>query len=108
MSKSCKPLADRDIPWALDGPVPWPSSRPVVDVALELIPILEDPLAAQLVENLMLALVAREEELRAVRTILAAALEHAHALHLVERRLHVQVVELREAGRCEQRKATTT
>lgn len=63
------------------APMPAAASRPVLDVALGLLPALEDDLAIDLVEQLAYALVDRDEELRAVRAVLSEALGLTYAQH---------------------------
>jgi hypothetical protein len=71
-------------------PMPWPSSRDVLAPALELLPTITDDLTADLVQHLTMALVDRHDELRAVRAVLSAALEHSHALTVDRDRLRDQ------------------
>jgi hypothetical protein len=71
---------------------PW--SDPVIPLAIAVLPTLEDDLAADLVECLAFALVDRREELRAVRTVLSAALEQSHTLQVENLRLRRRVGDL--------------
>jgi len=66
------------IRWTPAGPAPWPSARPVLDVAIESLPTIEDDFSADLIEQLSLALEDRDDELRTVRMVLSEALALAH------------------------------
>ena len=51
------------------APPPWLSSRPLLDLAMEVLPLGEDDLAADLLEQLALALIDRDDEVRGVRAV---------------------------------------
>ena len=82
--------------------VPGPSSRAaVLAISIEMLPTIQDDMAADLIQILALALVDRDEELRAVRSVLSAALEHAHKDHVENSRLQRRLAVLLYAGRRE-------
>ena len=87
------------------APAPWPSSRPVLALVVEVLPTIEDDLTADLLEHLALALADRETELRAVRHILSGALTEAHASQQEARRIRDRYHALIEARRAERRAA---
>ena len=70
------------------GSAPWPSSRPLMALIVEVLPVIEDDLAADLIEHLALAIIDRDDELRAVRSIQSAVLAHSHAQD-AENYLHI-------------------
>lgn len=72
------------------APAPWPSSTAVRALGLELLPTIADDLTADLVEHLSLSLVDRGDELRAVRSVLSAALALLHGQHVEIARLRAQ------------------
>lgn len=86
-------------------PVPWPSTRSVLDVAIELLPAIDDDLEADLVEALVLAIIDGEDESRAVRLVLSEALALAHAQHVEIVRLQKRVADLLDARRQPRRPA---
>lgn len=80
---------------------PWPSSGAVLALGIELLPTIEDGLTADLVEHLLLALVDQDDVLLAVRTVLSAALEQSHTLHVKNVRLQRRLADLLDARRKE-------
>ena len=108
MSAVVSELTAADIQWWTQAPAPWPASRPVLEVALELLPVLDDPLAADVIEQLMSALACREDELRSVREVLSAALTEAHTLHLEVRRLREVLAQRQDRQRRREDHMTTT
>jgi hypothetical protein len=83
------------------APAPWPSSRPVFALVVELLPTIEDDLTADLVEHLALALVDRDDELRGVRMVLASALALSQTQHVEIFRLKKRLADPLDAGRRE-------
>ncbi len=81
------------------APPPRLSSRPLLDLVVSVLPLSEDDLAADLLEQLALALIDRDDEVRGVRAVLAAALDLAHAQHVEILRLKTRLADLRDAGR---------
>jgi hypothetical protein len=81
------------------APVPWPSWRPVLALAVEALPAIDDGLMADVVEHLAVALVDRDEELHAVRAVLSAALAQSHVQHAEIRRLTAALARLRDEYR---------
>ena len=77
-------LDESDIPWGHGGlasPAPWPSIEPVLDLAEEMLPSIQqrDPEAGQLVDLLVMA--ARNlavVRFAAVQAVLSSALTHSH------------------------------
>lgn len=78
---------------------PWPSSRAVLALVIEVLPTVEDDLAVDLVSHLALALVDRGDELRAVRAVLSSALALSHAQHAELIRLRQRLGHLLDARR---------
>ena len=87
------------------APPPWLSSRPLLDLVVSVLPLSEDDLAADLLEQVALALVDRDDEVRGVRAVLSAALVLAHAQHVEILRLRRRLVDLLDARRLEIRAA---
>ena len=81
------------------APPSWLSSRPLLDLVVSVLPLIDDDLAADLLEQLALALVDRDDEVRGVRAVLSSALVLAHAQHLENRRLTKRLADLLDAGR---------
>jgi hypothetical protein len=71
----------------------------VLDLTLELLPAMTDDLAADVCEQLSVAILDREEELRAVRSVLSASLAFSHEQHLEIVRLRRRLAELLDAQR---------
>lgn len=92
-------LTAADITWQNDTPAPWPTSRPVLHVALAALPLLQDDIAAALITRMATTIADLGDELRAVRTILSYALADAHAQHVAVRRLATRLDEAHEARR---------
>ena len=77
-------LDESDIPWGHGGlasPAPWPSIEPVLDLAEEMLPIIQrrDPEAGQLVELLVTAMHNLVVRLAAVQLVLSGSLTKCHA-----------------------------
>src|SRR5207302_2027141 len=83
------------------GPVPWPSSRPVLALAVELLPTIADDLTADLVEQLALALADRDDEVRAGRAVLSSALALSQTQQIEIVRLRHRLADLLDAQRRE-------
>lgn len=83
------------------APAPWPSSRPLLELVIELLPAIEDDLTADLVEHVALELVDRDEELRAVRAVLSSALGLLYAQHAEIVRMRRRLADLFDARRAE-------
>ncbi len=83
------------------APAPWPSSRPVLNLATELLPIIEDAIASDAIELLALSLVERDDELGAVRLVVSEALTLAHQQHAEVLRLQRRLANLLDARRQE-------
>jgi hypothetical protein len=98
-------LADDDIRWKLSMMSCWPSAAPVVALAIEALPAIEDDLAARLVERLALTVVDLLEELRATRALLSGALTQLHQHELLIGQLRRDQIELREARRAKGKSA---
>jgi hypothetical protein len=93
------------IAWELDPRSPWLDSTPVLDVAIEVLPAIEDDTVARLLERLVLVLVGQCEELAAVRATLSAAVRELHEQHLLVRRLREQLRDLRDTRRADREAA---
>ena len=87
------------------APTPWLSSRPLLDLVVSVLPLSEDDLAADLLEQLALALVDQDDEIRAVRAVLSSALAMSHTQHVEILRLRRRLVDLLDARRLEIRAA---
>ena len=79
------------------APVPWPSSRPVLALAIELLPTIADDIEADLIETLALTIIDRGDELRAVRAVLSSALALSHTQHVEIIRLRRRLAVLLDA-----------
>ena len=88
--------------WTL-GSAPWPSSRPLMALIVEVLPVIEDDLAADLIEHLALAIIDRDDELRAVRSIQSAVLAHSHAQDAENVRLRRRLADVLDAQRRERK-----
>ncbi len=69
-----------DIVWTTTGPSPWPGSEDVLAAAVALLPTIADDDAAQLVEQLAVALVDTRVHLRAVQDAHRESLTTVHEL----------------------------
>lgn len=83
------------------APAPWPSSRPVLALVVDILPTLEDDLTADLLEHLAVALVDRDDELRSVRAVLSSTIALSHTQHLEIARLRRRLADLLETRRPE-------
>ena len=83
------------------APAPWPSSRPVLALIVEVLPTIEDDLTADLLEYVALALVDRDDEVRAVRAVLSSGLALSHNQHVEILRLRQRLADLLDARRGE-------
>jgi hypothetical protein len=77
------------------APAPWPSSGPMLVMAIAQLSNIEDERAADLVDCLVHAILDRDDELRAVRVVLSEALALLHAQHTEIVQLQARVVALR-------------
>ena len=82
-------------------PAPWLSSRPVLALVVEVLPTIEDDLTADLLEYVALALADRDDEVRAIRSVLSRLLTRAHTQHVEILRLRQHVADLLDARRRE-------
>lgn len=80
---------------------PWSSSRPIFTLVAEVLPIVEDDLAAELIECLALALADRNDEVQAVRAVLSSVLALSHTQQVEDVRLRRRVAGLLDARRPE-------
>ena len=71
-------LREDEVCWDL-APAVWPKSRPVLDVALEALRIVEDDLARKVIAELATTIVDQHEELAAVRFVLSESLTFSAA-----------------------------
>ena len=97
-AESVTPLRADEIGWDL-GPSPWPSSARLLAVVVELLPTIQDDLAADLVVQLALALVERDEQVRSIREVKSVTLDELHRTERDNRRLRERVIELSQALR---------
>ena len=84
-------------------PAPWRLSSLLVALAVEVLPTIEDEVAVDLIEQLAVLVVERDEQIRAQREVQSVALDELHGMRCENERLRDQVIEAREALR--QRKA---
>ena len=77
----------------------WLSSSRLVAIAVELLPMIEDDVAVDLIEQLTLLVVERDEQIQAQREVQSVALEELHGTRCENARLRDQVIEAREALR---------
>ncbi len=78
-----------------------PSSARLHALVVEVLSIIDDDIAADLIEQLALSVADRDEELRAIREVLSVALDIAHRTGNEGVRLRKQLLELRHANRRE-------
>jgi hypothetical protein len=71
-------LTAADVCWRPSGAPPWPTSADVMLVGRDALPHLDDDLAIDVVEHLVVTLVDVRDELRAVRATLSASLDLLH------------------------------
>ena len=86
--------------WDL-APTPCLSSGPVLAVAGNVLPVVADDIAADVIEQLALALVDRDEQLKSLSTVLSVALELLHVSETQTARLRKRVAELLQTRRRE-------
>ena len=77
------------------APASWPSSSRLLVLAVKMLPVVEDDLAADLIAQLALLVADKEAELRAVREVESTALAGLHAKHAETERLRERVSCLR-------------
>ena len=70
-------LTADQICWDL-APAPWPSSNTVLKLVSQVLPETQDKAAVDLIEQLALLVVERDEQVRSIRGVLSAALGLAH------------------------------
>lgn len=75
-------------------PVLWPSSSPILEIAIELLPTIEDDLAADLIEHIAVLLVDRDEGLHVMRELLSGAFAMTHTQHVEILRLQRRLADL--------------
>jgi hypothetical protein len=80
-------------------PTKKPKLSDMLVIGIELLPTIEDGLTADVVEQLLLALVEREEALFAISAIVSAAMHHSHTLHVENARLQRVLTGLRDENR---------
>ena len=83
------------------APAPWLSSRPVIDLVVEILPTIKDDLAAELIEHLALTLVDRDDQLRAILAVLSSTFSLLHLEQAENVRLRRRNRDLRDARRLE-------
>jgi hypothetical protein len=81
------------------APAPWPSARPVLAIAIKLLPRITDEVAIDLIAHLAEAIVDVEDELRAVRTTFSVSLELTHTQQVEISRLRQRLAVLLEERR---------
>jgi hypothetical protein len=81
------------------APAGWRSSRPVLALVVELLPTIDDALTADLLEHLALALLDRDDEVRALRAVLSSALALSHAQNTEAIWLQAALARLRDEYR---------
>ena len=79
----------------------WLSSRPVIELVVEMLPAIEDDLTAELLEHVALVLADRDDEVRAIRAVLSSALALSHTQQVEILRLKKRLADLIDAGRRE-------
>ena len=75
-------------------PAPWPSSGPLLRLAVELLPETEEESLAVLVEELAILLCERDEQVAAIRQVLSVALDKLHRAQLAIPRLRDRLNEI--------------
>ena len=77
----------------------WPSSGPLLRLAVELLPEISDESLADLVEELAILLSERDEQIAAIRQVLSVALDNLHRAQLANARLRDHVTEVHDEVR---------
>ena len=83
------------------APAQWLSSRPVIELVVEMLPAIEDDLTADLLAHVALVLADRDDEVRAIRAVLSSALALSQAQHVEILRLKKRLADLLDSGRRE-------
>ena len=83
------------------APAPWLSSRPVIELLVEVLPTIEDGLTAALLEYVALMLADLIDQLRAVRAVLSSTLALLHTKQAENVRLRRRNRDLLDARRLE-------
>ena len=78
------------------APAPWPSSGPLLSLAVELPPGIEDKRIAALVEELAILVTERDEQVAAMRSVLSVALNLLHRERATNERLRAELYRLRD------------
>ena len=76
------------------APVLWPATRPVLEIAIEVLPMITDDVTTDLIEHLAVLLVDCDEALHVTRELLSGALAMTHAQHVVIIRLQARLARL--------------
>ena len=77
------------------GHAPWPTSDTVLTLVSEVLPETQDDAAADLIEQLAVLVVDRDEQIRSMREVLSAELRLAYDQRLERERLRSRLIELR-------------
>ena len=91
-------LESEQVRWNL-APAPWSHSSPLIALAVELLPTIDDGLVVDLIERLALAVIDHNEELTAVRSVLSVALNLLHSERATNERLRAELYRLRDEYR---------
>ena len=81
--------------WDL-APAPWPSSARLLAFVVEVLPTIDDEPVADLIEQLALLVVERDEEVAAVRVELSVALDLLHKEQTTSDRRRTELYRLRD------------
>ena len=98
MTERGESLAADEICWTPTS-ARWPSSSPLIRLAIEVLPGIEDETTATLVEELGMLVEDRDEQIRAMGEVQSVSLDELHTAWRENARLRDVVIELREQRR---------
>ena len=97
-------LKSEPVSWSLTS-APWSSSSPLIALVVELLPTIDDEVEVDLIEQLAVLVVERDEQIRAQREIQSVCLDELHRMRCEIERLRDQAIAARVALR--QKEAAT-
>ena len=100
-------LTAAEIRWQPDS-ARWPLSFPLLQLAVALLPEIEDEQVASLVEDLAELVIKRDEQVAAMRSVQSPALTELHRQRCETTRLQDRLIELREERRRERAPVANT
>ena len=94
MTAARDPVTPERISWA-SVPVPWSDSSTLLDRAADVNLRIKDDVVADLVEQLALLVIEKDERIEAMGQVISAALEELHQLQCAKDHLSDRLIELR-------------